>query len=383
LRSESSAYVLTMSRLALASQAATVAASYKLRRALGARPRSLADVAERSWVIAPSIEEPAALPFIPDGHLARILRGSPRMPCPHETRSLITATRHVARETRAYLLRDAFLIDRNVYCGLHKEDLFRAAGPVAALLRERAGSLNQAVLATNYAAARWFGHFLHDELPLQLLARTIGTAVGHARPQYRHERAWRALLAVDAPPGYGLLHLRRLIVIDDIGQNLDKRARYRMLRARLAHLPRGHERVYLRRSARDGERRALVNAVEIEQRLAREGFRIVDTAAEKPDEIIRACAGASVVVSVEGSHAAPAFLLARDGACTLFICPPRRVDAILAQIAGFFGLFGALFVGEPVARPEEAFTVDPDELMRALDAAAAGANARAARQLAH
>jgi hypothetical protein len=219
-----------MARLELAACAAATVARYNARRALGARPRTLAEVAERTWVIAPGVDEPAARPFIPDGHLARIQRGCPRLPCPHEVRRLLTA---VARETRAYLLRDAFLVDRHVYSGLHKHDLFRGPGNLAAFTHERAGTLDDAVLASCYAGARWFGHFLHDELPLQMLARKLGNAVGHCRPAYRHERAWRSLLELDAPADYGVMHARRLIVIDDIGQNPDKRARYRSLRDRL------------------------------------------------------------------------------------------------------------------------------------------------------
>jgi hypothetical protein len=295
------------------------------------------------------------------------------LPCPHETRRVMTAQRHLARETRAYLLRDALLIDRNIYSGLHKQDLCRGPGSIAALTRERAGTLDQAVLASCYSGTRWFGHFLHDELPLQMLARTLGTAVCHARPEYRHERAWRSLLEVDRPADYGLLHVRRLIVIDDIGQNHGKRERYQTLRARLSDLPAGYERVYLRRSTTEGECRAPVNVAAIEDCLTREGFAIVDTAADTPQEIVRKCAGASVIVSLEGSHAVPALFLARAGACVLFICPPRRVDFILAQIAGFFGLRGALFIGEPVANSEESFSVDPDELAHAIDGATASA----------
>lgn len=360
-----------MTRVGLAARAAVIAASYKARRALGASPRSLAERAERSWVIAPGIDEPAARPFIPEGHLERILQGSPRLSCPHAVRALLTAERHVARETRAYLLRDACLIDRYIYSGLHKHDLFRGTGNLAAVTRERAGELDEAVLSTCYAASRWFGHFLHDELPLQMLARTLGEAIGHSRGEYRHERAWRALLQLPPPPRYGMLRARRLIVIDDIGQNPGKRARYRALRARLAHLPKGHDRIYLRRGGADGELRTLANAAAVEARLTAEGFHIVDTAVETPERIARACAGASVVVSLEGSHAVPAFLLAREGACAMFICPPRRVDAILAQIAGFFDLRGGLFVGQPAAQSDDAFTADADELMRALDRAMA------------
>jgi hypothetical protein len=211
---------------------------------------------------------------------------------------------------------------------------------------------------------------LHDELPLQMLARTLGPTVGHHRDESRHEADWRELLRLEPPPSYGLLRAGRLIVIDDIGQNPDKRARYRALRARLAHLPKGHDRVYLRRgTTTDGEQRPLVNADAVEARLAAEGFHVVDTSSDTPECIARACAGAACVVSVDGSHAVPAFLLAQDGASAMFICPPRRVDAILAQIAGFFGLSGGLFIGEPARGSAAAFSVEPDELMRAIDSA--------------
>ena len=196
-RRATSGYVPCMTRFALATRAATVAASYKLaarsaRTALAARSGPSA-----RGVIAPSIDEPAARPFIPEGHLERILKGC--RDCPARTRSgaLITE-RHVARETRAYLLRDACLIDRNVYSGMHKHDLFRGSGSnqrarcasrrvrsttrcSPPVMRARAGSATSCTTSCRCRCWR---------------ARSAARSAMR-RDEYRHEHAWRELLQLE------------------------------------------------------------------------------------------------------------------------------------------------------------------------------------------
>jgi hypothetical protein len=77
--------------------------------------------------------------------------------------------------------------------------------------------------------------------------------------------------------------------------------------------------------------------------------------------------GASIVVSVDGSHAAPSFYFGRRGACLLFIYPPKRVSVLLPRLAQFYGMIGAMFIGEPVSGSDSEFRVDPDELMHEID----------------
>ncbi len=187
---------------------------------------------------------------------------------------------------------------------------------------------------------------------------------------YKHEPGWRAALGVPAPPAYGVLRARELIWIDDCGQNLAKRRRYEMMRARLDGIPHGHERVFLRRPSSGGEDRQIVNIGEVEDRLQREGFHIVDTGQLTVDEMLKCCMGASMVVSVEGSHAAPAYYFGRRGGCVLFIYPPNRVSVLMPRLASFYGEIGAMFIGQPIAGGEADFRVDPDELIREIDRAA-------------
>jgi Glycosyltransferase 61 len=261
-----------------------------------------------------------------------------------------------------------------VYCGLYRGDLYSTLG-WRALWRGETGELAQCILATTYSGTRWFGHFLHDELPLQELVSSLGAGVGHLRPSHKHEPGWRAALGVKAPPSYASLRVRELVLIDDCGQNPAKRSRYRKLRSRVSGFPRGHDRIFLRRSRSPGsEDRHIVNSDEVEERLVQEGFHVVDTGHITVDEMLKRCMGASIIVSVDGSHATPSFYFGGRGACLLFIYPPKRVSVLLPRLAQFYGMIGAMFIGEPVSRSDSEFRVDPDELMREIDACARARN---------
>src|SRR5262249_39695322 len=159
-----------------------------------------------------------------------------------------------------------------------------------------AADLDQAVLASTHSGAAWFGHFLHDDLPLELLAATLGRMVGHARPVYGHEPAWRKALGTPAPERYGMLRVRELTVLDDIGQNPAKRQRYATLRARLEGKLGTGDRVVLRRPAAGGAERRIRDEEKLWERLAREGFVILDPAVIGVDGLLEKCGRASVVV---------------------------------------------------------------------------------------
>jgi hypothetical protein len=345
---------------------------YKVRRGLGMWARQLKDVAEKTWEIAPGVDEPHVPLYIPESHFGRIEAHAP--PYQHQPVSSLLAAirqeRHRGGATRAYLLRDAFLLGQRIYCGLYQGDLYSTLG-WRALWRANTAEIAEGVMASTYSGARWFAHLLYDEFPLQELASTLGNSVGHVRPAYPHEPGWRAVLGVPAPPAYAAVRARKLIWVDDCGQNLAKRSRYQSLRSRVTGFANGHDRVFLRRNPFPaGEVRRIVNGAEVEDRLVREGFHIVDTGQVTVDEMLTRCMNASMVVSVEGSHAAPAYYFARRGACLLSLYPPRRVSVLMPRLASFYGQVGAMFVGEPSAEGDSDFYVNPDELIREIDRAA-------------
>jgi hypothetical protein len=351
---------------------------YNLRRGLGVPARQLEQAATKSWEIAPGVDEPQVPIYIPQSHFARIEAHAP----PYEDQPVATLLeairnqRHQGAPTRAYLLRNAVLFRQHIYCGLYRGDLYATLG-WPALWRSETAEISDGVLATTYSGARWFAHFLYDDLPLQELVSDFGRAVGHLRPVYKHEPGWRTALGVPAPPSYAALRARELVWIDDCGQNLAKRRRYHALRSRLKDRPPGHDRVFLRRNPFPaGEVREISNIDEVESRLVREGFHPVDTGQVSVEEMLALCMHASIVVSVEGSHAAPAYYFARGGACLMFLYPPRRVSVLMPRLAGFYGQVGAMFIGEPAAgndpaRNDSHFYVDPDELAREIERAEA------------
>jgi hypothetical protein len=116
-----------------------------------------------------------------------------------------------------------------------------------------------------------------------------------------------------------------------------------------------------------GEERRILNEEEVVRRLTQEGFQLVDTSTPDVDDIVKGCAGASLIVTVDGSHAAPALYLAREGATVMVLYPPVGVNNLIPELSTYFGLQGAMFVGEPAGDAPTVFRVDPDELMSFID----------------
>jgi capsular polysaccharide biosynthesis protein len=350
---------------------------YKVGRAFGRRPASLAEAADREFIVSPGVEEPAVRPFIFDDHLGRVRGGFGDRPA-FQVLNDINQKRHLAAPTRALVLKDVVLFDRAFYSGHHKEDLFQAGGLRRTLFSEPAADLLAAVWASSYAGARWYGHFLHDDLPLEVLATALGSVVGHVRPRYRQEPGWRHALETPAPASYGMLRVQELMLLDDVGQNPAKRARYVALRERVRGKLGRADRVVLRRATAGGEERRIEDEERLWERLSREGFDLIDTSNVSVEELLRRCGGASLVVSVEGSHASPAFYLARPGAALVVLYPPYRVTTQLTQLATFFGLRAAMFVGEPAQESRSVFKVDAEELLRLIDRVAGEARTSSA-----
>jgi hypothetical protein len=243
-----------------------------------------------------------------------------------------------------------------------KHDLFSAeAGG-----ERREGKMDAAVLATTYAAARWFAHFIHDELPLQLLAPTLGTPVIHRRQAYLHEAGWREALGVAKPAAFDVLCARELTVVRDFSQNRGKRERCLELRRRLAGRPKGASRVYLKRDNGVGMQRVLVNEDAVIARLEREGFVVVEPTKISVEELLAKCMGAETVVSVDGSHMSTVSLWMATGGRMLNLNPPWRVTIVETQIMWSFGVYGGVFVCDP-GETEDRFSANPEEVVRAVE----------------
>jgi capsular polysaccharide biosynthesis protein len=260
------------------------------------------------------------------------------------------------------------LLDGSLYAGGYRHELRHANqrrrigfNPSGA-----AAEIERAAMVSTCAGTTWWGHWVEDEVPMQMLAEKFAAPVAFNRPEYRDECAYRQVFGIAEPKRLDVAHFHELLLLEDFAQNPNKTKRYRALRHRLARLPAGHERVYLRRGS-TGVRRSLVNEAEVMQRLEGLGFKTVDVATNSAQDIIKSCRGAEVVVSIEGSHLAPLLYLMGDFATLVILNPPHQVHTTVADIGVFCGLTSGMFVCEPEGDTRTDFRADQDELARFIE----------------
>lgn len=227
--------------------------------------------------------------------------------------------------------------------------------------------LDEAALVSCYAGSRFFGPFMKDTLPLELLPDDSQHPIALRTKAYGDEPGYRALFDLPPPPLVMRGHVRRLTLYDDFGQTGHKAARYQILRDRLtASLGSsggaGHL-VYLKRGA-TGEARVLSNEAALERRLSALGFVTVEPAALDPQEVARLTHGSRLVVSVEGSHMSHTVYSMDPAGAFLVLQPPDRFALAFKEFCDRVGITFAFVVGE---QTDQGFDVNLDELCMMIE----------------
>jgi hypothetical protein len=347
---------------------------HQLRRLSRWPARALHEVAEQSWELAPAhvAPVPPAL-FLPD-QWARVIGFSEFSSREGDLESLRGGIdgRHGA--TRAFRLRDALLIDGVLYKGGASLHLHRRRR--LPRLRVEA-EIERAALYCTIGGNRYFGQWLMDDCPAYALAAAEGVPVTTAQPVNPHTPGYEAWLDMK-PVRAAAARFRELVIFDDVGQNPHKHARFRALgeklRARVA--PRPHPGVFIIRGT-SGARRVLRNELEVAERLRdRRGFTIVDPTRQDVPAIVQACAGADLVVGVEGSGLIHGILMLEPGGGLLVLQPPQRFSAIYKNLTDRDRQQFGFVVGRP---HDDDFWIDPDEVERTLDLFSSSEEVRSAR----
>jgi hypothetical protein len=337
-------------------------------RSLARRPaRSLQELASTSWEIAPAHPRitPPAL-FLPD-QWERISGFSEFDPPGGDLRKLRGGNTEVHEASRAFRIRDAVLIDGVLYKGGASLHLHPRTGRIPRLRVEQ--EIERGALYCTFGGNRFFGQWLMDDCVTYPLALAEGVPVTTAQPLNSHTPGYEAWLEMRPVRTEGAF-FRELVLFDDIGQNQSKHARFRSLGDRLRRRiePRLHPGVFIIRGA-TGSRRVLRNEIEIAERLRdRRGFTIVDPVKQDVPAIVQACAGARVVVGVEGSGLIHGLLVLETGGGVLVLQPPNRFSAIYKDLTDRDQQQFGFVVG--LARGDD-FWVDPVEVERTLDLFAA------------
>lgn len=337
-----------------------------LARVLRRGPTDLDSQAIERHVLCPAEEVPGRPALYPPGALERIKGLSPWRDWQVE-RGLIEGAAVLHAPTEALVIPDVVLAQGHLYRAGAKDRV----GLGAARMWDRAlpprRDLPEAHLVATWTGADFFGNFMQDSLPLEMLPPEGAHRIGAPVKPYGHAPGYRALLELPEPDMPGHARIRRLTLYRDFAQNSLKAARYRTLRRRLrAHVrrdgapPAG---IFLRRG-QDGAPRALANEAALAEMLAGLGFAIIDPARLTPAEIAAQALDAPVVVAVEGSHLAHAIYALAERGAFLVIQPPERFALPYKEFADRMGMGFGFVLG----RPDEAgFTVDLGEVRQMLD----------------
>jgi hypothetical protein len=327
----------------------------------------LGEVASASWEIAPASTRvaPPAL-FLPD-QWERISGFSEFSSRDGDLLKVRGGEASVHGASRAFRIRDAVLIDGVLYKGGASLHLHPRTARIPRMRAEQ--EIEHGALYCTAGGNRFFGQWLMDDCVTYPLAMAEGVPVTTAQPVNSHTPGYEAWLEMRPVRTEGAF-FRELVVFEDLGQNENKHARFRSLGDRLRRRvePRPHAGVFIVRGA-TGSRRVLRNEIEIAERLRdRRGFTIVDPAKQDVPAIVQACAGARVVVGVEGSGLLHGILVLETGGGVLVLQPPNRFSAILKDLTDRDQQQFGFVVG--LARGDD-FWIDPEEVERTLDLFAA------------
>jgi hypothetical protein len=264
--------------------------------------------------------------------------------------------------TRAFLLKDAFLMDGSIHKAGFVSSLYPRSQRMPRLRAEV--EVTRAAVYGTYDGNVFFGLWLTDDLALYPLAANEGLAITTDQTPYSHAAAYEKWLEM-SPMRLGSAYFRELVLFDDRLQNQGKRERFASLRNKLTTRfgADPHPGVFIVRGS-SGKARKLHNELELAERLrARRGFRVVDINADA-ETILSACAGARVLAGVEGSHLYHGLMVLAPGAAVLALQPPNRFCPVLKRTTDRDGQHYGFVIGLP---RDDGFAVDPDEVERTID----------------
>lgn len=335
------------------------------RRLLRGRNATIDEVAAESWEFSPGEDRAVPPALYPEGALDRIRGLSPWRNWPEE-KALIEGAVIRHQPTRAFLLKNAVVAGPFLYRGGWKERIGAEASASVVVPAPVWQGIDEAHLAVTVTGADYFGNFLLDSFPLEMIPPAGATRVGVPGKAYRHASGYRDLLALPEPAMAGNVRIRRLTVYQDFAQNAFKEARYRTLRERLRRRlgpPSAAPGVFLARGD-DGAPRRLTNEAALCEVLAARGFDIVEPSRLSPEEISRRLLGARIVIAVEGSHLSHAIYSMADDGAFLVIQPPDRFAMPYKEFTDRMGMRFGFVVAEPA---EGGFAADADEILSMVE----------------
>ncbi|WP_323114627.1 glycosyltransferase 61 family protein [Pseudomonas guariconensis] len=330
---------------------------------------SLKSIAEKSWDIAPgclSFSPPAiALP----GQLERVTGWEEKRfyPYEHPARTMAGLGEVVQGPTRGYLLKNVWLIDGVLYKGRANFWLSQRPRAFPRVVVEH--EIDRGAIYCSVNGNTWFGNWMVEDCVTYSLAADEGVPVTvgpSARfPIYTQAPPYEEWLGMK-PRRLSGAFFHELVLFDDFCNNRNKYLRFRAmgdkLLSRVSYQP--HPGVFLLRGG-DGDLRLLRNELELAEHLRRtRGFHVVDPLKSDVPSIVAACAGAQVVIGVEGSQLVHGVNVLQPGGALLALQPPNRFVSYYKYHTDRDSQHFAYVVGTPEG---DGFRIDIEEVERTLD----------------
>lgn len=267
--------------------------------------------------------------------------------------------------TIAYALDDALIYRGSVYLDRFYRDYTRS--PKKSLITGEEGFLQEAQFAASPLEHVYFGHWLHDTLPTELLASERGLQAVRPKDPWFHSAGYRKMLGT-SPLFEEHARFGRLWVVDDRGLNDNWASRYEKVRNVLRNVgpqDTSDERIFISRGV-TGAKRDLSNIIELENTLYDNGFYILHPEHEEPKHIVKKLAHARVVVGMVGSALAHAQLAMPPGAALVTIQPATLFSGFHKLFADASGIKFAFVVAD---RNNSELFINIGRLMKTIEMA--------------
>lgn len=309
----------------------------------------------RVWNARPLIHLP--------GELDRIKGDHPQTD-PSVNRELIACSHHGQGPTKAYRFRDVVIADA---CAT-------GSSWVLSLRDERRRSIlprlqefsEPAALCSTMVSERFFGHWLRDQLPHEILAADLALApVALPGTKRANEDEYRSLTKLEAfKPGPSLF--RDLWIFDDHQITDHRVARIQRLRdlIRGSVAGSGKDIVYVARG-QGGVGRTLANEAELAEALQAQGIAVLYPEELPVREIISTLKDAKVVIGPEGSAIAHALCAMPEGSTLIQIQPPFQFNMHYRIYTEALDIAFGVVIGDHVE--EGRYAIDIERVMRTID----------------
>lgn len=230
----------------------------------------------------------------------------------------------------------------------------------------KAPRISSGAIFDSWVGLRYFGNWLMDDCETYRLAEAAGQPVTLHMQSSGHRLEYEQSLAI-SPVRTDFAHFEELILFQDLANNSGKRARAADRRRRLLATNSSaseHPGVFLMRG-RTGDARLLANEEQIAEGLSvRHGLRVIHIMEHSVESLVKACAGAKLLIGVEGSQLVHALAVMSPGTSMLALMPPDRVTAAMKLMTDRLDMNFAMLVGKGST---DGFEINPSEIEATLD----------------